>query len=290
VSEAQPASVAAEVSARRFTPATPMTAAIMGSLVLVLLVASLPLSSLSHQLTFNDTSGGIGITLFFGGVGLVVARRQPHNPTGWLLLGYVLLGALSVDAGYYALLRYQLGHHGLPLAPVAVLLTPLWVYADAVLPLVILLFPDGRVPSWRWRWVLLASAGLVTCGLIVASAPAIAAVAGHEIRVDSSGDVRSARDLPDWLAHPPALLTAAILLSIAVIVLSFVAHQALGWRRASGVYRQQLKWLAFGARAKRRPWRDRAQLHSWHRVRDPLGGHRRSSGQHRDRHPEVPAV
>jgi hypothetical protein len=225
----------------------PRVAAILGALAVVLLLASLPLSGLSHELTLNNTSGGVGITLFFGGVGVVVARRQPRNPVGWLLIGYVLLASLSIDGGYYALLRYRLGHPGLPLAPVAVLLTPLWVYAYALLPLVILLFPDGRLRFRRWWWVLSAYAGLVTCALLVVSAPAIAAVAGHDIQVDASGDVRSARHLAGWLAHPPPGLVAVILISIAVTVLSFVAHQALGWRRATGVYRQQLKWLAFGA-------------------------------------------
>ena len=239
--------MAKQATGRRFALAAPRTAAVLGTLAVVLLMASLPLSGFSHQLTFNDTSGGIGTTLFFGGVGVVVARRQPRNPVGWLLLGLVLLAGLSVDAGYYAVLGYRLGHPGLPLAPVAVLLTPLWVYGYAVLPPVILLFPDGRLTSRRWGWVLWAYAGLVTCVLIAVSAPAIAAVAGHDIRVDSSGDVRTAHDLPVWLAHPPRWLAAAVLVSILVIVLSFVARQALGWRRARGVYRQQLKWLAFGA-------------------------------------------
>jgi hypothetical protein len=72
-------------------------------------------------------------------------------------------------------------------------------------------------------------------------------VAGHDIRVDSSGDVRSARDLAGWLAHPPPWLAGAVLVLLAVIALSFVAHQAFSWRRASGEHRQQLKWLAFGA-------------------------------------------
>jgi hypothetical protein len=245
--EVQPAPPAAKVSGRRPLLAPRKTAAILGVLAVALLAASLPLSDLSHQLTFNNASGSVGLILFFGGVGVLVARRQSRNPVGWLLIGYVLLGGLSVDAGYYTLLRYHLGHRGLPLGPVAVLLTPLWVYAYAVLPLVILLFPDGRLPSHRWRLVLAVYAGLVTCALVASSAPAVAAVAGNDIRVDSSGDVRSARGLPGWLAHPPLLATALLLISIAVIVLSFVTRQAVGWRRATGVYRQQLKWLAFGA-------------------------------------------
>ena len=50
------------------------------------------------------------------------------------------------------MLYYNFGHHGLPLAPVAVLLQPLWPRPAAV-PVVILLFPDGRLAGRRWRWV-----------------------------------------------------------------------------------------------------------------------------------------
>jgi hypothetical protein len=239
--------MAAKASGRRFTLASPATAAILGALVLVLLIASLPLSSLSHQLTVNATSGGVGFTVFFGGVGVVVARRQPRNLIGWLLIGVVVLVGLSVDAGDYALLRYRLGHLGLPLAPVAVLLTPLWAAAVALLPPVILLFPDGRLTSHLWRRMLGIYAGLVACVLAVVCAPAIAAVAGHDIHVDSSGDVRTARHLAGWLAHPPQQLAAAVLVLVVVIALSFVARQVLSWRRATGERRQQLKWLASGA-------------------------------------------
>jgi hypothetical protein len=175
VGQAQPAPgrapMATKVSGRQFALVSPTTAVILGALALVLLIASLPLSSLSHQLTFNDTSGGVGFTVFFGGVGVVVARRQPHNPIGWLLIGVVVLVGLSVNAGYYALLRYRLGHPGLPFAPVAVLLTPLWAAAIALLPPVILLFPDGRLTSRRWRWMLWIYAGLVACVLAVLCAP-----------------------------------------------------------------------------------------------------------------------
>jgi hypothetical protein len=166
---------------------------------------------------------------------------------GWLLIGFVLLAGFSIDAGFYAVLRYRLGYSGLPLAPVVVLLTPLWAAAVALLPPVILLFPDGRLASRHWRWLLWIYAGLVACVLIAVCAPAVAAVAGHDIRVDSSGDVRSARDLADWLTHPPPWLATVVLVLIAAIALSFVAHQAFSWRRATGERRQQLKWLAFGA-------------------------------------------
>jgi hypothetical protein len=93
----------------------------------------------------------IPFVLFFAAVGVVVARRQPGNPIGWILVIFVVLIELSTDGGYYAVAAFSPSHRGLPLAPVAVLLKPLWVPAAALFPLVILLFPDGRLTSRRWR-------------------------------------------------------------------------------------------------------------------------------------------
>jgi len=134
---------------------------------------------------------------------------------------------------------YRLGHQGLWLAPVAVLLVPLWAPASALFSLVILLFPDGRLAWRRWRWVLWAYAGLVACYLVFSYAGTIAAVAGHHIRLDSAGDVSSVQHQPGWLS-------VLVLVPITVIWLSFAAHQVLSWRRAAGERRQQLKWLASG--------------------------------------------
>ena len=79
------------------------------------------------------------------------------------------------------------------------------------------------------------------------SGPALAADASRDIRVDSSGDVRSTPHLAGWLAHPPRWLTAAVLVSLGVLALSFVGHQALRLAAGHRRHRQQLKWLAFGA-------------------------------------------
>jgi len=63
-------------------------------------------------------------------------RRGPVTAllARWLLLIFILLITVGIDAGYYAVLAYSLGHHGLPLAPVAVVLEPLWVPAVALFP------------------------------------------------------------------------------------------------------------------------------------------------------------
>ena len=135
---------------------------------------------------------------------------------------------------------YRLGHHGLPLAGVAAALVPLFLPGIALFPLVILLFPDGRLTSPRWRWVLLAYAGLVAWVTVATLVPTIAAIAGHHVRLDSTGDVMTGGRAASDAAQ------GVVVIAVAAIWLAFIAHQVLSWRRASGERRQQLKWLACG--------------------------------------------
>jgi hypothetical protein len=231
----------------RFRLASPPTATALGVLALVLLGTTAALAALIHQATFLNIATGIPIPLVYATVGVIVARHQPRNPVGWILILFVVLFLIPVDAGYYAVLCYRLGHHGLPLGPAAVVVASLWPLAFALYPLVILLFPDGRLTSRRWRWVLRSYAVAVGYVVLVNLAPALAAAGRHDIQVNSSGDISNASDQTGWAAHLPAGLTAVAYLSIGVIWLSFVGHQVLSWRRAAGERRQQLKWLACGA-------------------------------------------
>jgi hypothetical protein len=233
------------VTGGRSRLASPATATVLGILTLVLLAAALILSGLTSELSVLGSGPIIPIVVIYAGVGVVVARRQPRNPIGWILIGFILIFLLSAAAGSYAALYYQFGHHGLPLAQVAVLLQPSWVPALLLFPVAILLFPSGRVPSRRWRRVLqvYALAGVVASAAVFS--PAVTAVARHDVRLDSFGDVVS-----PGKSHGGGLLAAAEVLGVGlilVICLSFVGHQVLSWRRATGEQRQQLKWLASGA-------------------------------------------
>ena len=220
--------------------ASPATASVLGALLLVLAAALFTLKDFDHQLTTSGTGWGFAIILIYGGVGLVVARRQPRNPIGWLLLIFIVLYVLGAGATEYAVLAYSLGHRGLPLAPVAVVLDTLQAPALALFPPVILLFPDGRLTSRRWRRVLWVYAALAATAVAVTVAQAIAAVAGHDVRLGTNGNLTDTFNPPGWLTVP-------VLISIGAIWLSFVGRQVLSWRRAGGERRQQLKWLASGA-------------------------------------------
>jgi MFS family permease len=213
--------------------------------VVVLAAAAAVLSALAGQLSINITTGGV-IVLTFAGVGLLIARRQPGNPIGWMMVTFTLVYVLGGAANYYAVLYYGLGHRGLPLAALALLLGSVQVPSFAMVPVVILLFPDGRVRGRRWRWAVRAYAGLVAFVLAGTVAVAAVALAGHTVRMSPTGTLTSSSHLAQWLTNPPAWLSGPIVGAIVIIGLSFVGHQMLSWRRAGGDRRQQLKWLACG--------------------------------------------
>jgi hypothetical protein len=241
------ASEMADVAARRFRLRSPVIALVLGGVLLVLMVADVPLASLARQ-SLNSSGGSspVWFSAAFGVVGLVVAWRKPGNPLGWLFLAGALLSALGQDASFYAVADYRLRHGSLPLGWVAVLAQPGWAPGIAVAGLAVLLFPDGQPPSPRWRWVLwvyLAVAALWIGGALIAS---VGAIAGHQIRVDASGNLLV-------LSHPTgsgdwwAVVEAVYLPVLALCWLGSVAAQVLSYRHSSGVRRQQVKWLAGGS-------------------------------------------
>jgi len=206
----------------------------------LLAVAWAPLWLLARQSPLVNGGEALG-AIPFAVVGLVIARRQPRNPIGWLLFGIGGCLLLSVDSGFYAVISYRLGHH-LPLAPVALFLYELWGPGLLLFALVILLFPDGTLPSRFARGILWAfAAGLVLFTAALAAAVA-QAIAGHHLGLDAYDGLVVIDRATGWFAH----VQAAFGVVGAPFVVWCVARQVLGWRRASGERRQQLKWLASG--------------------------------------------
>jgi hypothetical protein len=233
--------------------ASPTTAVVLGVISLATVPANVALEALSHQLPtaatdIASTVAGVVFALVFTAVGVIVARRQPRNPMGWLLIAIALGIQAGNDGSQYAYLDYILHHGSLPLGPVAVLLTPSWVYSFLAVPLVILLFPDGR-PGSRWRWPLrayLAIGFLAIAGTLeraISDLGLRTPVNGNGELIDSGLSHASGADA--WLG-PLQFLTAA---AVVLLVIASIFHQARSYRRASGVRRQQLKWLAAGGTA-----------------------------------------
>jgi hypothetical protein len=215
----------------------------LGVLIIVFIVALVPLAFAAREAESNIA--GLVIVLALAAVGFVVARRQPGNPLGWMFLALAALSVLGAAAGAYAVLSYRLGHH-LPLGLAAVFLAMYWCLLIVTFPLAILLFPDGRLPSPRWRPVLWGYLAVGACWPVSVYVVAIGAVARGDIHIVPGGDLRAV-DYPGGSSAWLGRVEAVILPVLAVFWLAFVARQVLSWRRADGERRQQLKWLMSGA-------------------------------------------
>ena len=176
--------------------------------------------------------------LAFPVVGALIASRRPYNPIGWICLAVGLLWMLLGLFDYYGV--YGLARPGLVPFPVVIYALGQWLWVPTVGLLVIylvLLFPDGRLPSRRWRplaWfsgavILLES---ITQGLLPGPMPDL-------------GRVRNPFGLEGvlWLADTTNAILALFLLCILGSALSLI----LRYRRSRGEVRQQIKWIAFAA-------------------------------------------
>ncbi len=180
------------------------------------------------------------VILAFPTVGAIIASRRPENPIGWI---FCIIG-LSVIAGVasfeYVLYVYKVAP-SLPAATfVAWLGTWTWFVGMGLAgTLMLLLFPDGRPPSPRWRIVGRLSVLLI--GITVLAHAVRPGPLDNDLKIANPfgitgpiGDV--ARAVTDLFAWPLIILAVA---SFAALVTRFV--------RARGDERQQLKWVAYAA-------------------------------------------
>ncbi len=214
----------------------------LGGLTLLATAAAIPLSIAARQSVLANAVQNLASSLPYAAVGIVVIRKLPRNPVGWLLAAIGTLSIVATDAGSYAVLAHRTGSH-LPLGLVAALLDESYRPAAILLPLAILLFPDGRLPSPRWRWVLRGFLAFSAGYAVAIAATAIAAATGGGIQIDSAGGVSAVDEPHGW----SAAVMAPTLLVYVVAWVVFIARQALSWRSSDGNRRQQLKWLMSGA-------------------------------------------
>jgi hypothetical protein len=232
--------------ASRFRLALSGTAALLGLMVLLLPVVQLPLGDLSHQPRNASDASSLFVFLPFAVVGYVVRRRQPGNMIGWILLGVALFFLLSDAAGGYAAWDYRFHNGNLPLGVVAVFLQLGWAPAILLLPMPVLLFPEGWLPSSRWRWVLwfyLAVSVVWAAGNVGVAA---SGVIGQHIKVDTGGQL-TVVDHPTGLAALVYNGANWLLVVFVAFWLVWVVRLVGSYRRGTGERRQQLKWFMAGA-------------------------------------------
>jgi MFS family permease len=174
-----------------------------------------------------------------GAVGALVATRKPDDPVGWILLAAALMVSVAISGEDYVRLSVNDFGGELPLT-VAIA----WLYPLTFLPAVIIIaglmplyFPDGRLPSPRWRWeVWLAGLGIVIT--IVPTAFATGPLA--------SPTIQNPLGIPGF--HELDGLLALSNLVVSLIVLpTAIASLIFKYRRGSPTVRAQLKWFALVA-------------------------------------------
>jgi hypothetical protein len=187
------------------------------------------------------------IALTYAIVGALVVTRRSHNPVGWLLCFIAVPSAFACLADQYA--RYSLLTRPelLPAAAwVAWVGTWIWLFSFLTVPFLLLLFPEGRLLSPRWRWALWWSGAALTAVIVlVMLAPRNAvsefATSGLVSKLPVTNPLFGARfaALIATYRLAPYLLSAASYLPALIGLL-------LRFQRSRGTERQQLKWFLFG--------------------------------------------
>jgi len=180
-----------------------------------------------------------GLFLAFPIVGALIASRRPENPIGWICLASGLLFMLLAVTDNYSI--YGVARPDSVPFPVAVGTIGnqwLWVPTVGLLGIyLILLFPDGKLPSKRWRplaWF--SGVMIVVLSITEGLAPG---------PLENQGGVRN----PFGLEALPWLVTVSyiILPLLPLCLLASAVSMVLRFRRSRGEERQQIKWFTFVA-------------------------------------------
>jgi len=169
--------------------------------------------------------------LAFPIVGALIASRHPRNPVGWICLAVglswtlIFLGNSIPGSGPYPVTMYALTQ-------------AIWIPPVGLLGIyLILLFPDGKLPSRRWRplaWLSGVVMVLASLGITFAPGP-----------LDEYPGVRN----PFGLEGAPWIATAGIVILplLPLCMLASALSLVLRYRRSGGEEREQIKWIAFAA-------------------------------------------
>jgi hypothetical protein len=198
--------------------------------------AQLP-STLGASVTLIDMLTSMPV-LAFPIVGALIASRRPRNPIGWICLADGLLWTFLGMIATYGI--YGLARPGSVAFPVAVYALGEWLWVPAVglvAIYLILLFPDGRLPSSRWRPLAWLS------GVAILLGSAASGLSPGPIA--DLGGIRNPYGLEGqpWVADTANAILVVFLVCILASVLSLI----LRYRLALGERRQQIKWIAFAA-------------------------------------------
>ena len=202
--------------------------------VLSLLLLALSLSHPDIHL-FDHWFDSTLAAICFATVGAVIAPRTPsHNLIGWIFCGAGLLFAVVHFSAEYAIYTL-LAAPGSPLPggeAAAWLVSWLWIPQNGSIMLMVLLFPDGRLPSSGWRWFVRLSVSLALMGALLC-----AFAAGPIIALGPIHNPLAVESLPSVYKSVEQIVNALMLVAVISLFLRL--------RRAGELERQQIKWFVY---------------------------------------------
>ena len=182
----------------------------------------------------------VAVPVVFSLVGALILSRQPRNPIGWLLMCPAIVMVIPVES---YLSQFPIA----PARPGFLLLLALWYgqwsWLLLIFPILFipLLFPTGRPPSPRWRWLIVA--GVAMCAFLFFGATFVTELG------PISGEFAEAWTVPNPIGFlRPDVYTFPIVpwfISLGIITILCTASLFVRYRRAAAVERQQIKWLLF---------------------------------------------
>jgi hypothetical protein len=199
--------------------------------------AAVRLSEIRMARSWADDPFVLVAMLGFVVVGALIVLRRPGNRIGWMMAvagaSYPVVAATE---------HYVRNVHALGGEPPAMAVWAAWVsgWLWAVPVLLIfgflpLLFPDGRLPSPRWRPLLWAGFALVVYPVVLAVRPGPMYTYGEPIWDNPAGIAA--------LGEVPAMIDSVAWFLIIPVLLGVVAAMFTRWRRSQSVERQQMKWF-----------------------------------------------
>src|SRR5215213_5315280 len=206
------------------------------TLVLTALSFLLLALNLSHPdaYVYEFWDGDTLVALSFSIIGAIIASRLPANPLGWLFCVAACGAAVDHFCAEYAIYALVARPGSLPAGEaLAWLASWVWIPYIGCIGLSLLLFPNGRLPSSRWRWLAWLSV------LVTIAGAAWAALSPGMI--GSLGSIRNPLGIEGLPSGYKPLQTIMPALLFVAVVSTFV----LRLLRTRGIERQQIKWPAF---------------------------------------------
>jgi hypothetical protein len=177
-------------------------------------------------------------------IGAIIASRLPAHPIGWICCAIGLLAAVQHFSGEYAIYALRAPHlEALP-GGEAMLWVSLWAWilAFGLIEFLLFLFPNGRLPSRRWRPLAWLSAALTLMAATLISISPDAALDA----LGSSDNVHISIPNPLGVEGLPNLYRPVQTL-VLTLGLAAAASVVIGRRKAGGIERLQVKWLLYAS-------------------------------------------